>query len=71
MNDPDEKQLNEQGRAESPSGSDDKPDDTGTTLRLKTLKLEGELWPDEDASDPDEDNGVDPYNTGRFERKKR
>ena len=40
-------------------------DFNGTTTRLKALKLESELWPDESEL-ADEDVGVDPYNTGRF-----
>lgn len=71
MNDPDEKAVNDNQPAGSSSGAYDTLDDTGKTLGLKTRKLEGELWPDEAGSDLDDDHGVDPYNTGRFERKKR
>ena len=55
-------------------------------MRLQTLKLEDELWPDGETDDPSveplpdtpaeqqvdpaEDDGVDPYNTGRFDTKK-
>jgi len=69
MNDPDQK-PNDNKRAESLSGATDRLDDTVTTMRLKTLELEGELWPDESVSDIHEDDGVYPYNTGRFDRKK-
>ena len=35
--------------------------DSENTVGVSTLNLEKELWPD------DEDIGVDPYNTGRFD----
>ena len=35
--------------------------DNENTVGVSTLNLEKELWPD------DEDIGVDPYNTGRFD----
>ena len=37
--------------------------DDEDTARTSTLKLEHELWPD------DEDIGVDPYNSGRIDNK--
>lgn len=70
MNDPANK-SEEDDQAETLSGSNDKIEDTGTTIRRKTLKLEGELWPDGETVDPEEDDGVDPYNTGRFDTGKR
>ena len=70
MNEPDDP-IKDDSQPESLTGETDKLADTGTTMRLKTLQLEGELWPDEDAADPDDDDGVDPYNTGRFDSGKR
>ena len=64
MNDPDEK-AQESGQAETLSGMEDELNDTGTTMRLQTLQLEGELWPDGESVDPEEDVGVNPYNSGR------
>ncbi|MGI9262882.1 MAG: hypothetical protein ACR2QR_12640 [Woeseiaceae bacterium] len=68
MNDADRK-TKKDSPAESLTGSTDDLEDTGTTMRLQTLKLEGELWPEGEpaAQEEEEDDGVDPYNTGRFD----
>ena len=52
------------------SGSSAELEDTESTMQLRTIKLENELWPDDSAADADEDDGVDPYNTGSFVRSK-
>lgn len=69
MNDPKETR-NDAEEATPLSGSSDDLDDTASTMQLRAIKLESELWPDDTAVDPDEDDGVDPYNTGRFDRSK-
>ena len=52
------------------SGSADDLDGTQSTIQLRTIKLESELWPDDTADDTGEDEGVDPRNTGRFDGSK-
>jgi hypothetical protein len=69
MDDP-KKVTPDTSTAEPLSGSSDDLDDTSTTMRLQTLKLESELWPDEDAVDPAKDEGADPHDTGRIDANK-
>lgn len=47
-------------------------DTSATTMRQKALKLESELWPDEEDLDGSDNGGkgFDPYDTGRFVKKK-
>ena len=69
MNDP--KGHRNNGDEATPSAvSSEDLDDAESTVQLRTLKLEKELWPAEPAADADQDGGVDPYNSGRFIRRK-